>query len=478
MENRGSERHRIEDCPLPNYLTKCTDCLVTSFEGRGHASSCTKMNPITSINMDIYAEKPLPLFKIKIDNPRDEIYAFNKMIGQFKVMSDKTFIHAHEVNSIFGIRTNEENKLIDIDSTELYRFSVAVAYHLEGAWRLRYRIVVTHTDGVIYFPLRTTMEEQKGLLQMPCGFSLNTTLIIGIKASENESTVKLRVYAGGFNGSFYYGSIKFDCFYDNITPSDCLVAKKNTNIKRFWRQLYKSIPHCQREDVQRFKFDDSWCQNCSADEELLDNFRSDVYAKCPMPMSIFTMCIENLEDVTYVLNKETGTFEKIENESILHAHKINGVFRLGNNCIDFNGTSCKTFEFLIAYNSNGIFSLKYGVLAQGSKITIQQTPQQNLEMNDANMYRIPLNTALVVGIVPAADSSTINFGSYGKVIWHGDDPVAIIQTEIDQYNQSNIDGNSIDNGKIAGAMEDPSTSKKEETIPLIGFVASGLSEGM
>lgn len=130
------------------------------------------------------------------------------------------------------------------------------------------------------------------------------------------------------------------------------------------------MQQCQREDIQRFKFDDSLCQNCSTDEDLRGNFRADIYALRPMPLPIITMCIENPVDVVYVLSNESGTFERIENQSVLHAHKINGVSKIENNIINLIGTSNKVFEILVAYLLNGIFSLKYGILVQGSKVTI------------------------------------------------------------------------------------------------------------
>lgn len=231
------EQNQIADCHLPNYLAKCTDCLITSFDGRDHSSSCLVKKFITSVNMNINAEKPMAMVKMRFENPYDQVFAFNKMTGAFEVWEDRTQIHAHEVNSIFGIRKINDKKTVDIEATILNRFSIAVTYFVDGAWRLRYRIVMTQSDGVIFFPMRSTMENRTGLIHLPNNFTLNTALVIGVKAHEDMSTIKLRVYAGSFDRDFYEASIQFDQFYDKANASDRLLAKKNTDTIRFARKL-------------------------------------------------------------------------------------------------------------------------------------------------------------------------------------------------------------------------------------------------
>lgn len=321
--NANTQNHPIEHCDLPNLLVKCPECLVTSCDGSGHSNSCLIVNTISGFRMDIYAETPLPLFKLRIENPNDVIHLLNKETGVFEKVEENKVIHAHEVNGIFRIFKSMGKSIIGFDATALNRFSVAVAYLIAGVWRLRYRLVLTHTDGVLCFPLHTTFEHQQEEYRIPIKFKLNTVLIVGIDPQMEVSTVNVRVFANEsgnitdtFNG--YHGTIVFDAFSDRSEISESLKPKKYGGSMRFQRNLYKSV----RGNPQRVNFESSLCSNCSVMSfdganyqsrsiNTIPSFRADIYARNSMPL--FKICIENTKDVVYVLDKMSGLFEGVQN---------------------------------------------------------------------------------------------------------------------------------------------------------------------
>lgn len=67
--------------------------------------------------------------------------------------------------------------IVSSSATKLHRFSIAMAFFSEGAWRLHCRIVTTLNDGLLCFPLWTTFDNANGIYNMPDVFKLNTVLI-------------------------------------------------------------------------------------------------------------------------------------------------------------------------------------------------------------------------------------------------------------------------------------------------------------
>lgn len=134
--------------------------------------------------------------------------------------------------------------------------------------------------------------------------------------------------------------------------------------------------------------------------------------------------------------------QEVVNRSVVHAHAVNGIFRIGRDMIDFQATSFKRFQVAVAYCMGSIFRLKYAFNAQENGITCYSVEKQ-LENRDGvrqyrrgiqlGVYQIPsdldLNTALIIGIVPADQSSAVNFQTHdngngngndidGKVTWN------------------------------------------------------------
>lgn len=188
----------------------------------------------------IYGEEPKTLFEMKIA-AEDALLVLNKSTGIFEAKFNAQIL-AHAAHGIFTITKNENGrKIVRFDVTKLFRSSIVIACFSEGAFRLRCRIVVTETGGLLCFPLHKTFENVNGVYTMPDEFIGNTVLVLGIASISNESTILLRVYANEtgylnellFNG--YQGEIKYDRTKDQVVIGNTLTAN--------WHQMFFSPIH-------------------------------------------------------------------------------------------------------------------------------------------------------------------------------------------------------------------------------------------
>lgn len=79
------EQHSIEQCRCPSYLENCPECLVFSLDGSGHSSTCRSNNPKSSVRASVHGQISKPIFKMRIENPKDELHILNKKSGMFEV---------------------------------------------------------------------------------------------------------------------------------------------------------------------------------------------------------------------------------------------------------------------------------------------------------------------------------------------------------------------------------------------------------
>lgn len=231
-------------------------------------------------------------------------------------MNDGAIFHAHAIDGVFKIRSVNGKTILEFDATFLKRFTVAVAYFVEGHWRLRYRLLVTHQQGVLFFPIHKTLENRNGVYRAPPEFDDNTVLIIGIATVEVESNVTIRIYANElgridnvFNGNV--GTVKFNTFLDSACTSDNLKKRKYGNTIRFDQRLYRLTQSDQCDELRRQNFDDTWCANCflvsAPANDAIQHYRTNIYTQSPMPM--FKITIDQQHDKLYVFDKPSGCFK-------------------------------------------------------------------------------------------------------------------------------------------------------------------------
>lgn len=77
-----------EKCGCPNRLENCPNCLIVSLDGSGHEKTCYLKNTKGDYRADIYSQVPMPVFKLRIENPKDVLHILDKESGMFKVLKD------------------------------------------------------------------------------------------------------------------------------------------------------------------------------------------------------------------------------------------------------------------------------------------------------------------------------------------------------------------------------------------------------
>lgn len=245
----SGQQHTIDACSHPNYLVKCKKCLVVSFDQSGHVRPCRPVESVCRYSTDIYGKNPMKMFQLKVENADDEVYFFDKGTSCFENIGkhdEVQHIHAHPVEGLFLVRKIKNNIVIEYAATSLYRFSVAVAYFSEGAWRVRFRFVVTPDNGILGFKLYRTIEHHDGTLTILNDLNANTVLILGIKTKEVESAVRFRVFAnesGMINDTSdaYYGKMSWNRIIDRLSISESLQVDTHGNTYRFNANLYELV---------------------------------------------------------------------------------------------------------------------------------------------------------------------------------------------------------------------------------------------
>lgn len=163
-----------------------------------------------------------------------------------------------------------------------------------------------------------------------------------------------------------------------------------------------------------------------------------------------------------------------ENSSVVHAHAVNGIFRIAKDNIEFEATSIKCFQVAVAFRLNGVFRLKYAFTAQKNGI-ICQSVQESL-VNREGLYQIPsdfdLNTALIIGIVPS--SAVVNFRTHGNGI---DENITWRLEELAPIQENVIDG--IDSGanNSVNIPEIEKSADDHELPPTQDHVIDGIDSG-
>lgn len=395
VDNQNQDIHGFDMCTRPKYLKKCDYCLVFSLDGSGHSNGCIAYGTKANFVTDIYVKSPLPILKMRLENPHDALYVLQKSSGVFEKFQPNAILHAHEVCTVFNIQKVLEKLVITYSANAIHRFSVVLAYRMEGVWRLRFR-VVTSKDGVLVFPLFSTFQHNANVYSVPPEYDTNTVLILGVDANQNESKIMMRIYAnenGNVNQDNFNGReevITFNKFLDKGIIPNTLKPTRYGNSLRFDQRLYQSL-----------NFEPSvgeLCPNClvTGNEHNTNNgnavaindvqsFRTDIYAR----MALYSL--EIVVDPQYlvrVYNKLSGAYEEIAPNSILLADKVNGFFRIENNVIEFEATTLKRFDIVITYSAGGDFLPKYRLMVSHDNGIVCHA-----------IDTLPPSVVLVIGIV-------------------------------------------------------------------------------
>lgn len=393
-------------------------------DGTGHSQKCRAGGMRSHVKENVYAQLATPLFKVRIENPNDRLHVLNKENGTFSEVLAAQQIQAHEVKGVFDIRKVLGKYVISFNATAINRFSIAFAYFLDGAWRLRFRMIVTHMDGVIIFPLCTTFNSNADVYTIPTEYDLNTALVLGIDSNDIESHMNLRIFANAsgvitdnFNG--IVGHVSFNKFLDKGSISNTLSPKRFGNNFRFSTLLYtpvQSMEQWQRNNDAGALGE--YCHNClvpyrndnaNAHRAIntVGSFRLNVYGQ--VAFYKFDICIGNPNDKLHVLDKATGTFKMVQDGMSIQAHAVAGIFNvckdMGKFKISFEATARKCFNVCVAYYEGSGFALKYVIEHTLDGFVIDQNPRESI-----------LSDVLVLGIQPASRKSSVRINDVGTIL--------------------------------------------------------------
>lgn len=239
------ENHDTANCRSPIFPTPCSQCFVTSLNGNDHESPCMPYSKTSSFRRDIYAVNPVELFRMKLMNADDWFYVLNPITKDFEMVNSDLRLQSApaECTFSFSMLLNGQ-RVLSCDATTLTRFTVLVAFIVDGQWRFRFRFLVTDDCGILCFPMRKACPEVDGEYFIPKDFRYNTALVIGIGTKEIQCRMKLRIQASlnaninndnqDFNG--YYGDVIFHQRDEpTISPSLCRISVEK---RRFNARLY------------------------------------------------------------------------------------------------------------------------------------------------------------------------------------------------------------------------------------------------
>lgn len=134
----------------------------------------------------------------------------------------------------FG-ETNSGNTVMTYEAVSIKPFSIVFGFYHKKAWRLRFCLVVSQSNGIILFPMTKTLFIDDEKIQVPAEMRGNTALVFGFHSKADAINLAFRVFANNtgyvnenpFNG--YEGDIVWNRSSDTITYPDCIkggLAKK------------------------------------------------------------------------------------------------------------------------------------------------------------------------------------------------------------------------------------------------------------
>lgn len=142
--NNCGKNHKFFKCIFPLYTVHCTGCLVVSLNGAHHISPCQRLNKISLIRSNVFAENGKNLFDLTYEN--DDLNLFYLKDGTFRDVHPNLELVSTPAESfiIFNAMENKKRQMTFFQSS-FKRCSIIIAVRdLNNKWRLRFRAV----DGI------------------------------------------------------------------------------------------------------------------------------------------------------------------------------------------------------------------------------------------------------------------------------------------------------------------------------------------
>lgn len=198
-------------------------------------------------------------------------------------------------------KTTNGRKILTYSATAIKRFSIIIAFWHKSAWRIRTRIVVSLTNGVIAFPLTKTLFMENGRIFAPNEYKSNTALFIGLHSPADEIKLVLRVYANA-NGKDIFKSDQFNGYTANIR----------------WTRLPEEIWHSENlhsRNAKKLRFDNG-LYLANGQPKKIGNFGEQRFVPEPKIAMTLPQLSHPTQNVEFSESDrhETETIESDENE--------------------------------------------------------------------------------------------------------------------------------------------------------------------
>lgn len=214
----------------PSRYHPCPECLVVSNDGCGHVLPCPPKRTISGRREQLITSTMNKVFQLRFEEDC-HIKVLNGDTGKFIDVRPGTSFFNEVIEGIFSFKATPNNRsVLTFDAVSIKRFSMVFGFFYKKAWRLRLRLVVTTTNGIVGFPMTKTMFMNDGKFEVPKEFQTNTVLLFGLHTQSDAINLALRVFANttGYTHETFGGytcELKWDRRHDTIDVPDCLQSK-------------------------------------------------------------------------------------------------------------------------------------------------------------------------------------------------------------------------------------------------------------
>lgn len=230
----------------PNHYHRCPECLVFSLDGRGHISPCAPLRSISPRRKHMYSDTMTTVFQLRFDQ-QCSIQIFDSEHRVFFNVDPGLKLHNDIIEGIFSFKKLQSDQTVmSYNAVSIKRFAIVFAFWYNDAWRVRFRLVITSSNGLVAFPLTKTLFIDDDEILMPSEYKTNTVLFFGLHSEAEVNKLALRIWANssgvistthGFNG--YETTVQWSKKTDRVTISPELKSRYARD-KKFSTKLYRA----------------------------------------------------------------------------------------------------------------------------------------------------------------------------------------------------------------------------------------------
>lgn len=245
--------HPDDDCNFPTYYDRCPRCWIVSFDKVGHRPPCAPVNTVSRIRSNILGRIAIPMFKFRVLKSKGELFYMSPIDMAFKIMDDIALL-SPPTCGVFNYKNLEKFHMINFAANMYTRFSFLIAIYNDGKWRLRFRAIVSPTNGLLILILK--LKKTVGPEDVYSSKLNNTVAVFGMKPRSTAMDIDFRCFAGDYTGSINWRCL--DGKYDETQVDDILDGKTPKTKKTFNSELYDKNFEALSMAEQEMDFDEGF----------------------------------------------------------------------------------------------------------------------------------------------------------------------------------------------------------------------------